>query len=98
MRQTTTGVASNDDKYSAQALLDDSGISFGRLVYPRECDLRDRALFSIVTYIEAKEVRHVYFACALVFVALIFDVLDGRIARWRQKASLMVKNSTHSLM
>lgn len=47
------------------------------------------ALFSIMTYLEAKDVRHVYFACALVFAALIFDVLDGRIARWRQKASLM---------
>ena len=47
------------------------------------------ALFSIMTYLEAKEVRHIYFACALVFVALIFDVLDGRIARWRQKVSLM---------
>lgn len=47
------------------------------------------ALFSIMTYLEAKDVRHVYFACALVFAALIFDVLDGRIARWRHKASLM---------
>lgn len=47
------------------------------------------ALFSIMTYLEAKEVRHIYFACALVFVALIFDILDGRIARWRQKVSLM---------
>jgi len=47
------------------------------------------ALFSIMTYLEAKDVRHVYFACALVFAALVFDVLDGRIARWRQKVSLM---------
>jgi len=47
------------------------------------------ALFSIMTYLEAKDIRHVYFACALVFAALIFDVLDGRIARWRHKASLM---------
>ncbi len=47
------------------------------------------ALFSIMTYLEIREVRHVYFACALVLVALIFDVLDGRIARWRQKSSLM---------
>lgn len=47
------------------------------------------AMFSIMTYLESHDVRHVYFACALVFVALIFDVLDGRIARWRQKSSLM---------
>jgi CDP-diacylglycerol---serine O-phosphatidyltransferase len=45
------------------------------------------ALFSIMTYLELHEVVHVYFACALVLAALIFDVLDGRIARWRQKTS-----------
>ena len=47
------------------------------------------ALFSIMTYIEMKDVPHVYFACGLVFAALVFDVLDGRIARWRQKTSTM---------
>lgn len=47
------------------------------------------ALFSIMTYLELNNVQHLYFACALVFAALVFDVLDGRIARWRQKASLM---------
>jgi CDP-diacylglycerol---serine O-phosphatidyltransferase len=45
------------------------------------------ALFSVMTYLESKDPRHVYFACGLVLAALIFDVLDGRIARWRQKAS-----------
>jgi CDP-diacylglycerol--serine O-phosphatidyltransferase len=47
------------------------------------------ALFSVMTYLEVGDVRHVYFASALVFAALIFDVLDGRIARWRQKASAL---------
>jgi len=47
------------------------------------------ALFSVMTYLEANDVRHVYFACALVFAALVFDILDGRIARWRQKASTL---------
>jgi len=47
------------------------------------------ALFSIMTYLELHEVRHVYFACSLVLAALIFDVLDGRIARWRQKTSIL---------
>ncbi len=42
-----------------------------------------------MTFLEANDVRHVYFACALVVAALIFDILDGRIARWRQKASTM---------
>ena len=47
------------------------------------------ALFSMMTYLQVNDVRHIYFACGLVFAALIFDVLDGRVARWRQKASTM---------
>jgi CDP-diacylglycerol--serine O-phosphatidyltransferase len=47
------------------------------------------ALFSVITFLESNDVRHVYFACGLVLAALVFDVLDGRIARWRQKASLL---------
>ena len=45
------------------------------------------ALFSAMSYIETGAVRHIYFACALVLAALVFDVLDGRIARWRQNSS-----------
>ncbi|MBL0121570.1 MAG: CDP-diacylglycerol--serine O-phosphatidyltransferase [Betaproteobacteria bacterium] len=45
------------------------------------------ALFSMMTYLQTTEIKHVYYACGLVFVAGIFDVLDGRIARWRQKTS-----------
>ncbi|MBS0447335.1 MAG: CDP-diacylglycerol--serine O-phosphatidyltransferase [Proteobacteria bacterium] len=47
------------------------------------------ALFSVMSYLQSREVFHLYFACALVPVALVFDVLDGRIARWRQVASAM---------
>ncbi|MDD2882344.1 MAG: CDP-diacylglycerol--serine O-phosphatidyltransferase [Rhodoferax sp.] len=47
------------------------------------------AMFSIMTYLQTRNVIHVYFACALVLAAFIFDVLDGRIARWRQKTSVM---------
>jgi CDP-diacylglycerol--serine O-phosphatidyltransferase len=47
------------------------------------------ALFSVMTFLETSDVRHVYFASALVFAALVFDVLDGRIARWRQTSSPM---------
>ena len=39
------------------------------------------ALFSAMTYLETGDVLHVYYACALVLAALVFDVLDGRIAR-----------------
>jgi CDP-diacylglycerol---serine O-phosphatidyltransferase len=47
------------------------------------------ALFSMLTYLQTTDVRHIYFACGMVFAALVFDVLDGRIARWRQMASAM---------
>ena len=47
------------------------------------------ALFSTMSYLETADVIHIYFACALVLAALIFDVLDGRIARWRQKSSAL---------
>jgi CDP-diacylglycerol--serine O-phosphatidyltransferase len=45
------------------------------------------AIFAIISFVETAAVRHIYFAAALVLGALIFDVLDGRIARWRQKSS-----------
>ena len=47
------------------------------------------AVFSTMTYLETSDVRHIYFAGGLVFAALVFDILDGRIARWRQKSSTM---------
>ncbi|MFH1870585.1 MAG: CDP-diacylglycerol--serine O-phosphatidyltransferase [Pseudomonadota bacterium] len=47
------------------------------------------ALFSVMTYLQTGEVMHVYFACGMVLAAFIFDVLDGRIARWRQQTSAM---------
>jgi len=47
------------------------------------------AVFSTMTYLETKFVMHLYIACALIFAALVFDILDGRIARWRQKSSAM---------
>jgi CDP-diacylglycerol--serine O-phosphatidyltransferase len=47
------------------------------------------AVFSMMTYLQTTDVRHVYFACAMVLAALVFDVLDGRIARWRQETSAM---------
>ena len=47
------------------------------------------ALFSTMSYLETADVIHIYFACALVLAALIFDILDGRIARWRQKSSAL---------
>ncbi|MDD2900472.1 MAG: CDP-diacylglycerol--serine O-phosphatidyltransferase [Desulfuromonadaceae bacterium] len=47
------------------------------------------ALFSMLTYLQTSAIIHVYYACGMVVAALVFDVLDGRIARWRQKTSGM---------
>lgn len=47
------------------------------------------ALFAVMTYLQTADVRHVYFACGLIVAALVFDVLDGRVARWRQKSSAL---------
>ena len=47
------------------------------------------ALFSCMSYLQSQDIRHVLFACALVLAALVFDIFDGRIARWRQKSSAM---------
>ena len=47
------------------------------------------ALFSVMTYLQVGEVMHIYFACGMVLAAVVFDVLDGRIARWRQQTSTM---------
>jgi CDP-diacylglycerol--serine O-phosphatidyltransferase len=47
------------------------------------------ALFSVMSFLQQQDVKHIYFACALIPAALVFDVLDGRIARWRQRASAM---------
>jgi CDP-diacylglycerol--serine O-phosphatidyltransferase len=47
------------------------------------------ALFSVLSYLQNGAVRHVYFACALVLAALVFDVLDGRVARWQHTSSAL---------
>lgn len=45
------------------------------------------ALFSAMTYLTTREVHSVYRATAFIAAALLFDILDGRIARWRRKHS-----------
>jgi CDP-diacylglycerol--serine O-phosphatidyltransferase len=47
------------------------------------------ALFSAMSYLATDDAKHVYYACGLVLAALVFDILDGRIARWRQNSSEM---------
>jgi CDP-diacylglycerol---serine O-phosphatidyltransferase len=45
------------------------------------------AIFEAMKYVGTGEARHVYVAAALIPLALVLDVLDGRIARWRKSAS-----------
>ena len=47
------------------------------------------AMFAVMTYMQVREVRHLYFACSLIPLALVFDVLDGRVARWRNQSSIL---------
>ncbi len=47
------------------------------------------ALFAMMSYLQTVDVMHVYFACAMVLAALVFDILDGRVARWRKESSAM---------
>lgn len=47
------------------------------------------SLFSVMTYLQTGLAVHLFYACALIPAALVFDVLDGRIARWRQQSSAM---------
>lgn len=47
------------------------------------------AIFSMMSYLQAPDVKHIYFAALLVLTAVVFDFLDGRVARWRHKSSLL---------
>ena len=47
------------------------------------------AVFQAMTFLARQDRRHLYFAALLVPLALVFDILDGRIARWRHKSSPM---------
>lgn len=47
------------------------------------------AIFLALGFAAAGERSYIYTAAALVLLALVFDVLDGRVARWRQESSAM---------
>jgi CDP-diacylglycerol--serine O-phosphatidyltransferase len=47
------------------------------------------SLFATMTFIATHDRRHFFWAAALLPLALVFDVLDGRIARWRQRHSAL---------
>jgi CDP-diacylglycerol--serine O-phosphatidyltransferase len=49
------------------------------------------AVFQAMWFVEEHRPLRLYLAAALVPIALVFDFLDGRVARWRHQASPMVR-------
>ena len=47
------------------------------------------AVFHAMRFLEQHDERQIYFAALLIPLAVVFDVLDGRIARWRHTHSPM---------
>jgi len=47
------------------------------------------ALFAVMSYLRSQDVLHLLIACALIPLALVLDVFDGRVARWRQQTSAL---------
>jgi CDP-diacylglycerol--serine O-phosphatidyltransferase len=48
------------------------------------------ALFSAMEFLRTPSAPwHLLLACGLIPLALVFDVLDGKVARWRHQASLL---------
>jgi CDP-diacylglycerol--serine O-phosphatidyltransferase len=47
------------------------------------------AIFLAMLYLDSQSAVHFYAAAALAPLALIFDVLDGRVARWRHTSSAL---------
>jgi CDP-diacylglycerol--serine O-phosphatidyltransferase len=47
------------------------------------------AIFEAMKYLTGQGTEHAYIAALLIPVALVFDVLDGRVARSRHRASAM---------
>lgn len=47
------------------------------------------AVFAAMNYLQTGETSRLLGAAVLIAAALVFDVLDGRIARWRQQSSAL---------
>jgi len=48
------------------------------------------ALFAAMSYLQTPTERsHLLAACALIPLALVLDILDGKVARWRHESSLL---------
>ncbi|HEX4909680.1 MAG TPA: CDP-diacylglycerol--serine O-phosphatidyltransferase [Permianibacter sp.] len=47
------------------------------------------AVFAAMAYLQTQDVNFLFWAAGFIPAALVFDILDGRIARWRQEQSAL---------
>jgi CDP-diacylglycerol--serine O-phosphatidyltransferase len=47
------------------------------------------AVFQAMRFLQEQHRAHIFLATALIPLAIVLDVLDGRVARWRQRQSAM---------
>jgi CDP-diacylglycerol---serine O-phosphatidyltransferase len=47
------------------------------------------AVFQAMRFLQEQQAVHIYVATGLIPLAIVLDVLDGRVARWRQRQSAM---------
>jgi CDP-diacylglycerol--serine O-phosphatidyltransferase len=47
------------------------------------------ALFAVMSYLQGYIVLHLFLACGLVALAFVFDIFDGKVARWRHQSSAL---------
>ena len=47
------------------------------------------SLLSVLAYVSGKDAKYLWLAFAFLPFAMVFDYLDGRVARWRRKNSLL---------
>ena len=45
------------------------------------------AIFNAIKFTNTHLIKYIYFAIALIPCAIVFDFFDGRVARWRHRAS-----------
>src|SRR5262249_45469141 len=47
------------------------------------------SIFAVMVYVDTRQARALWTAMALLPLGLVLDVLDGRVARWRQRHSAL---------
>jgi CDP-diacylglycerol--serine O-phosphatidyltransferase len=69
--------------------VDDSRVPPGGFPHAGQRCVRDISIFAAMVYVDTRHARALWTAIALLPLGLVLDVLDGRVARWRQRHSAM---------